>query len=238
MVVARVGQLAAGDLPVMLDAETTGGLSPAAVAQQIHRWVDAVTAGTGKAPMVYTGAFFWDDNVQSADFAGLPLVIAWYGTDCPGIPDAWSNWTIHQYTSSASVPGVSGDVDADVFNGSLAALQALAGAGGDDGGGDPPPPPDDACTVHSDHKLYCDNRADAAIYAAPTPASAVVNHLRTTFSWFDCWGTGTLHAGGNTTWYHTLGDDTPSWGWVPAVDLQTTSAFDANPTAGGLQRCP
>ena len=94
------------------------------------------------------------------------------------------------------------------------------------------------CSVHADAKLYCTNAANAAMYATPHFASAVVNHLRMTYSYFVCWGPGDLHPGGNTTWYRTFGDDNPSEGWLPAVDLNTTDAFDANPTAGGLMRCP
>lgn len=99
-------------------------------------------------------------------------------------------------------------------------------------GGDP------SCDVHADGKLYCGNTRGAAIHAATTAASAVVDHLESDPSWFDCWSTGELHAGGNTTWYHTQGDDTGAWGWTPAVDLDTTSAFDADPSAQGLPACP
>jgi surface antigen len=107
-----------------------------------------------------------------------------------------------------------------------------APAGGGGGGGD--------CAVHpDDHRLYCDvSGGPASMHADPTLGSPVVNTLRTAYSWFDCWGTGDRHAGGNTTWYHTQGDDNASWGWVPGVALETPDAFDANPTAQGLPRCP
>ena len=94
------------------------------------------------------------------------------------------------------------------------------------------------CSVHADAKLYCTNAANAAMYATPHFASAVVNHLRMTYSYFDCWGPGDLHPGGSTTWYRTVGDDNLNQGWLPAVDLNTPDAFDANPTARGLMRCP
>jgi lysozyme len=138
IVIARVGRLGAGDLPVMLDVESTGGQSPATITARIHTWVNAVTAGTGKTPFIYTGAYFWDASVKTADFAGLGLNVAWYGTNCPGQPNAWanSNWLFHQYTSTASVPGVSGNVDENVFNGTLAQLHAFAGVAAG-----PPPPP-------------------------------------------------------------------------------------------------
>ena len=101
----------------------------------------------------------------------------------------------------------------------------------------PPPPPGGDCGVHGDGRLYCTNKGGSAMYAAPRASSAMVNHLRSTHSWFECWATGDAHAGGNTTWYRTQGDDNPSHGWVPAVDLSTSMAFDANPSALGLARC-
>ncbi|WP_394831549.1 C39 family peptidase [Pendulispora rubella] len=93
------------------------------------------------------------------------------------------------------------------------------------------------CFVRSDGRLHCNNVGGSSMYASTTSSSSVVDHLRTTYSWFDCWGTGERHAGGNTTWYHTQGDDNAKWGWIPAVNLNTTSAFDADPSAQGLQRC-
>jgi hypothetical protein len=95
----------------------------------------------------------------------------------------------------------------------------------------------DACSVRNDHQLWCDNTAGAAMRSTPHLNATVVNHLRTSFSFFECWGTGDLHAGGNTTWYKTIGDDNSNLGWIPAVDLSTTSAFDSNPSAHGLPHC-
>jgi beta-lactamase class A len=93
-----------------------------------------------------------------------------------------------------------------------------------------------SCSVHGDGRLYCSN-GPAPMYAGPHFGDAVVDHLRTTESWFACWGRGDLHEGGNTTWYRTIGDDTGQWGWVPASYLQTSSAFDADPSAHGLAAC-
>lgn len=130
IVIAKVGRLGPGDLPVMLDVEATGGQSPATITARIHQWMDAVAAGTGKQPFLYTGAYFWDDNVKSADFASVPINVAWYGTTCPGLPNAWRNWHFHQFSSTGSVSGISGNVDLDVWNGSLAQLRAFAGSSG------------------------------------------------------------------------------------------------------------
>ncbi len=131
-----------------------------------------------------------------------------------------------------STPGIIGMT----ISGFIRPVGLAAGSGG--GGAPPPPPPPTDCSVHpADHRLYCANSANAALHAAPSNGSGVVNHLATTYSWFDCWATGSLHAGGNTTWYHTVGDDNPNAGWAPAVDLHTSDALDANPSAAGLPHC-
>jgi lysozyme len=128
MVLRAVGKLGTGDLPVMLDMEVSGGQSASTIAAQIARWVAAIEAGTGKTPFIYTGAYFWDASVVTSQFSNLALNVAWYNTNCPGVPNAWSShhWTFHQYSSSGAVSGVSGGSDMDVFNGTLAQLTAFA----------------------------------------------------------------------------------------------------------------
>jgi uncharacterized protein YvpB len=103
------------------------------------------------------------------------------------------------------------------------------------------PPPstkgeDPSCNVHGDGRLYCINRP-APMYAGPHLGDAVVDQLQSTNSWFACWGTGDQHAGGNSTWYKTIGDESGQWGWVPGSYLNTSSGFDADPSARGLARC-
>lgn len=92
------------------------------------------------------------------------------------------------------------------------------------------------CSVHADGRLYCANRA-GKMFAQPDPASSVVNELRTTYSWFDCWALGAANAKGNRTWYHTFGDTTAASGYVDASAVDTTAAFDADPSAHGFARC-
>src|SRR5262249_18201072 len=61
------------------------------------------------------------------------------------------------------------------------------------------------CSVHGAGRLYCRNTPGGALRAEPRNASPVVNHMRTNYSWFDCWDTGDHHAGSNSTWYHSIG---------------------------------
>jgi hypothetical protein len=107
------------------------------------------------------------------------------------------------------------------------------GTGGTIGGSAGP----GSCEVRSDRRLYCKNTAGAAMRAQPALDSLIVNRLRTTYSWFECWGTGEYHAGGNTTWYRTLGDDNANRGWIAGVDVGTSSEFDHDPSAIGLPHC-
>lgn len=97
------------------------------------------------------------------------------------------------------------------------------------------------CAVHpSDGELYCHNTYGAPVYAQPKNASDVVDHLDSEYSAFDCWITGDLHPGGNTTWYRSFGNDDPAnprQGFVRAWDLGTSAGFDADPTASGLKPC-
>ena len=118
----RMGPLGPDDLPPVLDVESTTGLGPAAVAAAVGQWMDHVEAAIGAKPIIYTGRYFWQDNVASAEFSDYPLWIAHYTTGCPNLPSQWSDWVFHQYTSTGSVAGISGNVDRDNFNGDLAGL--------------------------------------------------------------------------------------------------------------------
>lgn len=131
LVVSRVGALGPGDLPVTCDVEVADGVGAAAYEANIKTWVDIVQAGTGKPPMIYTGKYFWNGNVNSTAQSNLPLWIAVWGATCPDLPNAWSDWAFWQYSATGSVAGIAGDVDLDKFNGSLAQLQDFAGAGPD-----------------------------------------------------------------------------------------------------------
>ncbi len=120
LMIQAVGTLGDGDLPCMIDVEVTGGQSGATIAQKIAHWIQLVQAGTGRAPFIYTGPYFWQDSVGSTSFGSTPLWVADYGPSCPLIPPGWSNWTMWQYSDG------NGALDHDVFNGSLADLQKFA----------------------------------------------------------------------------------------------------------------
>lgn len=112
---------------------------------------------------------------------------------------------------------------------------------------DPPAPsatasvgvPGANCSVArgAEYPLTCAN-TPSPMYGLPVNHGTQVDYLRTSLSYFRCWALGDPHAGGNSTWYYTVGDDNGVAGWVPAVIMQTSDRFDADPTSFGLPHCP
>jgi len=129
LLLAKMGTLEPGDLPPVIDVEDDAGLPGSTVAQKVGQWIDHVDAATGRTSIIYTGFYFWRDQVGSSAFADHPLWIAWYDVACPDVPPPWSDWAFHQHTDSGTVPGMPPGVDLDVFNGDAAALADFAQAG-------------------------------------------------------------------------------------------------------------
>jgi GH25 family lysozyme M1 (1,4-beta-N-acetylmuramidase) len=125
--VQKLGPYVAGDLPPVLDVEDDKGLPAATIAARVREWSSYVEQHVGLTPIIYTGFYFWRDKVGGADFSNHPLWIANYGTSCPLVPPPWARWTFHQYSSSATIPGITANtVDVNRFNGTYTELQALA----------------------------------------------------------------------------------------------------------------
>ncbi|MFE4538980.1 hypothetical protein ACFRKB_28570 [Streptomyces scopuliridis] len=85
--------------------------------------------------------------------------------------------------------------------------------------------------------LYCTNTpgdvTSQSFYGSP-----VTGRMTKTTSWYVCWKVGAPHAGKNSVWYYTQGDEVVNnpgqqgWGYMPAVALGTTKA-----PFPGLRKC-
>jgi lysozyme len=127
----KIGTLESNDLPPMLDVEDADGLSPAQVAAAVQEWMDIVEPAVGVKPFIYTGYYFWKDSVASTAFGDHPLWIANYSAQCPLIPNGWNKWTLHQYSSTNHIPGITANsVDENRFNGTMEDLMAFTVGGG------------------------------------------------------------------------------------------------------------
>ncbi|GAC1444889.1 MAG: lysozyme [Mycobacteriales bacterium] len=135
---------AQGDLPLTLDLEETGGLTPSQLIGWTQTFLDAVKAATHRTVLVYTYPYFWQTAMaNSTAFTSYPLWIASYRNDGPKtpLPGGWKNWTFWQYTSSGAEAGIQGSVDESLFSGSQAQLAALADPTSPSGAAGPPPLP-------------------------------------------------------------------------------------------------
>ena len=117
-----MGPLEPGDLPPVIDVESTDGQTPETIATNVGIWIDTVESALGVKPIIYTGRYFWEDNVQSDAFSENPLWVPNWGVSCPNIPSQWSGWAFWQTSDNGTVPGISGAVDENLFNGDLDAL--------------------------------------------------------------------------------------------------------------------
>jgi GH25 family lysozyme M1 (1,4-beta-N-acetylmuramidase) len=127
-----VGTLSAGDLPPMLDWEISGGASAATAVANAQEFIDEIAAKTGRQTVIYTSPGIWSGFGISTNFGNNPLFVAHYlfctgGTCCPTMPTGWSSWVMWQWADNGSIPGISGNVDEDIFNGDMTALTNLGG---------------------------------------------------------------------------------------------------------------
>ena len=128
LLLQAIGPRQPGDLPPVIDVESTGGLAADKVEAAVRAWVDHVTQAIGRPPIVYAGYYSWQDYTGNANLTASPLWHAQYTTaPCPNIPTPWTHWTFWQHSSTGTVPAVLGETtDLNVFDGSLAELQAFA----------------------------------------------------------------------------------------------------------------
>lgn len=125
----NMGPLQPGDMPPMIDVESQDPADKATYTNVIRAWLDHIEAATGVRGFIYTGYYYWNDNVGSDEFIDHPLWVANYNPGCPLIPDYWPSWTMHQYCACGDIPGIVGVVDSNHFNGNLEALEGYAVGG-------------------------------------------------------------------------------------------------------------
>jgi GH25 family lysozyme M1 (1,4-beta-N-acetylmuramidase) len=115
-----------GDLQMTLDIEVTDGKTPSQVRSWIVAFINTIQSRTGRPGIIYTGFYFWRDSAGNGSNLNCPLWLAAYVSNpAPYVPAAWSTWSFWQYTDTGSVPGVSGNVDRDAFNGTVSLLNRL-----------------------------------------------------------------------------------------------------------------
>ncbi|MDR3605942.1 MAG: GH25 family lysozyme [Oligoflexia bacterium] len=112
-----IGAMADDDLPPALDWEVDDNAGVQTNIQGALVWLETVEKATGKTPLIYTRARFFNKLGNPIEFARYPLWIAETEVICPKVPPPWKNYAIWQW-SMRHVNGVKTIVDLDLFNGS------------------------------------------------------------------------------------------------------------------------
>lgn len=105
-----VGEL--GDLPHVVDIEDT---KVTADSNALKTFIDRLTELSGSKPIIYTGAWFWNNARWGGPIDWASDYLLWCAdyrdVEAPRIPTDWDTWHIWQYTSTGDGPtyGATGD---------------------------------------------------------------------------------------------------------------------------------
>lgn len=114
--------LSKGDLPPVLDIESTNGASAADIQHRAKDWLVMVEKHYKVKPLIYTNIDFYN-NFLDGVFDDYPLWVAhYYVKDKPRIERTWTFW---QHNEKGRVNGVDTFVDFNVFKGDSAAFRKL-----------------------------------------------------------------------------------------------------------------
>jgi lysozyme len=118
-----------GDLPPVLDVEDprSGRISANAYADRIEVWLKLVEQAFGQKPIIYTGSFFWRDNLGNTNrFSAHPTWLARYGRNMPTQLPGRQGLDFWQFTDKGAEAGFS-PVDTNWYFGTLEELWAMGG---------------------------------------------------------------------------------------------------------------
>jgi lysozyme len=118
----KLVKLEPGDLPPVLDVESSYGLSASKFRKQVKKWLQAMETAYGVKPIIYTYVSFYQ-RYLSGYFDEYPMWVAHYfQLERPRISRSWAFW---QHNDQGRVNGILSKVDFNVFNGDSAAFRAL-----------------------------------------------------------------------------------------------------------------
>lgn len=116
-------RLEKGDLPPVLDIEQLPeNQSMERLKLGLRRWLTKVEEHYKVKPIIYTGERYYDDFLKK-EFSDYLFWIANYNFYREKMEEDWLFW---QFTEKASVSGIKGNVDVNIFNGDLQQLQFIA----------------------------------------------------------------------------------------------------------------
>ena len=116
-------KLEKGDLPPVLDVEhKPSNQTDEEFKQSVLEWLRIVEKHYGVPPIVYTYYKFKLRYLNDPAFNAYPYWIAHYYVDKVEYEGAWKFW---QHTDAGRLPGIKGDVDFNIYNGSFYDLRQM-----------------------------------------------------------------------------------------------------------------
>ncbi|MDI1256439.1 MAG: glycoside hydrolase family 25 protein [Flavobacterium sp.] len=116
-------KLRKGDMPPVLDIEKLPKeQSLDSLKVGLRRWLNKVELYYGVKPIIYTGEKYYENFLYEEFGDDYPFWIANYNLAVDKIKDDWLFW---QFTERATVNGIDGNVDVNIFNGDKKELHYL-----------------------------------------------------------------------------------------------------------------
>ena len=116
-------RLRKGDLPPVLDIEKLPrNQSLDSLKVGLKRWLNKIELYYGVKPIIYSGEKYYVNFLYEEFGDDYPFWIANYNFTVETIKDDWLFW---QFTERATVNGIDGNVDVNIFNGSTKELHYL-----------------------------------------------------------------------------------------------------------------
>lgn len=119
----RHAKLENGDLPPVLDVEhKPKHQTNEEFVASVLKWLDIVERHYGVKPIIYTYYKFKIRYLNDSIFDSYPYWIAHYYVDKVDYDGPWKFW---QHTDAGRLPGIKGQVDFDIYNGSFYDLRKM-----------------------------------------------------------------------------------------------------------------
>ncbi len=118
----KIVKLKKGDLPPVLDIEKlpkTQSIDNLKLG--LKRWLEVVEKHYKVKPIIYSGESYYNDFLKD-EFSDYPFWIANYNFWIKEIKNEWDFW---QFTENGKLEGVKGQLDLNVYNGSVISLQNM-----------------------------------------------------------------------------------------------------------------
>lgn len=113
-----------GDLPPVLDVEVMDGVSTEKLVRQMKSWLEIIENEYHIRPIIYTNLKFYNTHLAE-DFSDYPVWIARYNHYFQPVLDKGKKWDFWQYGNRGQLDGIDGDVDFNVFHGTLEQFEQI-----------------------------------------------------------------------------------------------------------------